>query len=58
MCKASAVGNLVGPGSSGGDGARISTGTMGDADGLEGAKSKIDIITSDKNNKTLILVSY
>ena len=31
---------------------------MGDIDRLKGAESKVDIITPDKTNKTLILVCY
>lgn len=34
------------------------TETMGDADGPEGTKDKVDITTPDKTNKTYILVSY
>ena len=34
------------------------TRTIDDADGLEGAEGKIDIIMPDKTNKLPILVSY
>lgn len=46
------------PGCSEKDDAGTGTGTMGHIDGLERAKSKIDITIPNKTNKTLILVSY
>lgn len=42
-----------------GTSARMGAGIKGDTDRLEGAESKvIDIIISDKTNKTLIQVNY
>ena len=40
------------------DSVKTGAGTIDDADGLEGAKSKINIIMPDKTNKIPILVSY
>ena len=52
------MGGAARPGYSEGDGVGTDTGSMGDADGLEGVESKVDIITPDMTNKTPILVSY
>ena len=58
MCKTNTVGYIAGPDSSKMDGFWISTGTMNDTDMPEGAEGKVDITTSDKTNKTPILVNY
>ncbi len=56
------MGDAAGPGCSTGDGAGTGFGmgarARGDADGPETVEGKVDIITPDKTNKTLILVSY
>ena len=41
-----------------GDGAGTGTGTIDDADGLEGAEGKVDITMLNKTNNTPILISY
>ena len=58
LCKVSAIDNVARSGYSEGDGAGTDAGIIGDADGPERAEGKVDIITSDKTNKTLILVCY
>ena len=58
MYKASAIGDIAGPGCNERDGTRINARTINNADGLEGAEGKVDITTLDKINKILILVSY
>lgn len=63
---ANAIGDTTEPGRSEGDGTRtgaqidVKTGarTKDDADEPEGVKSKIDITTPNKTNKTPILISY
>ena len=52
------MGDAIGPGYSERDMTGTGTWTIDDADGLEGAEGKIDIIMSDKTNKLPILVSY
>ena len=52
------MGDAAGPGYSEGNGVGTGVKTMGDTDGSKGAKSKVDITTPDKTNKTPILVSY
>ena len=52
------MGDAAVPSCSKGDGTRTGAGTMSNAYGPEGAESKVDITTSDKTNKTLMLVSY
>ncbi len=62
MYIASAMGDAARPscseGNGAGTGARTSAKTRRDVDGPEKVVSKVDITTSDKTNKTLILVSY
>lgn len=58
----SAIDNAAGPDCSEGDGTRTSTemavGTRDDADGPKRTKDIVDITTSNKTNRTLLLVSY
>ncbi len=59
---ASTMDNAARPGCNKGDdtgtGAGTGAGTRDDMDGREGVKDKVDIITSDKTNKTSILLNY
>ena len=52
------MGDTAGPGCSERDGAKTGIRIMGDVNGPEEAKSKVDIIMPDKTHKTPILVSY
>ena len=50
--------NVARPSCSKKDDTKIGAGTIGDADGPEGAEGTVDITKPDKTNKICILVSY